>query len=159
MSRYSDAKGALQTRLDAVSGIGNVFAYNKHATTEEELRAAFTKASKINVCFFFRDSAVEAAEGIGTKDITLEDEIIQDDESWIIRIMFGYDGTGTSEDVFQAICDALRDSFRFEPAITGVFKVMPLQQISAQIWQMLNGQVLVHRADFRLTLQYQITKT
>jgi hypothetical protein len=159
MSDWSTLRDALATQLNAVSGIGNVYLYQATARDEAEFLSKFVSNSKINYCILYRESAFESADiDYGSRDETNEQEIVERNEVWIIRLMYGYD-ENASEATFQELIDAIMTKFRFQQTLGGAFDIEPPELVSTQIWQMVSGQYLCHRADIKLICKFRKIKT
>ena len=158
---WTTVRNEIETQLQAVTGIGKVYAIRRNPTSEADFQSAFKSGSKINAIQFWLSSADEFPDGTGSEDEERQLQHSRRIESWTFELFFGFDDTGnkdtSSEKFFQELVEAIEAKFRFLQDLNGkVEHSAPLDLITAGLFEMLSGLVLIHRAEFRLELELRI---
>lgn len=160
MSNYAPTRDEIANQIKAVSGIGKVFNHRRHSSEWATFLNLFKDNNGlINVCWISRADDAETASGIGSEDEASQIVWVQEDEYWEIEFLYGFkddDDNGTpSEYGFNTIVDAVEDKFRFLQNLNGkAWKSFPLNRTSSTFGTL--GEVLCHRAVWRLRLQHHL---
>lgn len=163
MSSYATTRDAIYAELISVEGIGRVFKSPRYVSEWKSFLERFStqafdnpEKTRIIVAWMTRGSSFE----IASKD---ESEItgnIKRTETWNITLFYGFDDDEEqpSEFEFQELIERVQGHFEFLDRITGIVEthsVDPIDIQSAGI-AMINNEVLAHRADFILRINYSI---
>jgi hypothetical protein len=157
---YATVRDEIKAQLNAVSGIGKVYKHRRHSADWGTFLSRFKDPTGlINVCWFSRVDDTETATGTGSTDEAGEITWVQEDEYWEIELYHGFkddedDGT-PSEYAFNTLVDAIETKFRFLQNLNGKARYsFPLNRTSCTFGAL--GDVLCHRAVWRLKLQHRI---
>lgn len=158
---YSTIRDAISTQVTATTGIGKVFKSRRYVTDWATFLSRFKDTNdKINVCWFWLNSATEQVPQIGSENSEGDFLWMERDETWTIELFYGFhdadDSETPSEFTFQGICENLETKFRFLQDLSdSVERSYPLQRLYSGMWAF--GEVLCHKAEFQLRLRQRIT--
>ncbi len=157
MSRYTDQRDEIKTLLEAVTGIGKVYAKNPNTADEKKFKDDYVSSNVVNAAFITRADGAEDIGDIGSMDETREIEITEKNDFWRITLLYGYNDGGTpSEDTFQGLVDAIEDKFRFLQDLNDKAEFSyPLQRVVSGVFTFF-GDVLCHKAEWRLQVESRI---
>jgi hypothetical protein len=157
---YATVRDEIKAQLNAVSGIGKVYKHRRHSADWGTFLSRFKDTTGlINVCWFSRVDDTEVASGLGSTDEAGEIVWVQENEFWEIELYYGFkddedDGT-PSEYAFNTLVDAIETKFRYLQNLNGkTWKSFPLNRTSSTFGTL--GEVLCHRAVWRLGLQHRL---
>lgn len=152
MSRYTDQRDEIKSQLQNVSGIGNVFTKRPNTADEKKFKDDYVSSNVINSAFISRADGRDDPEGDnGSVDETNEILITDKRDFWIITLLYGYsDGATPSEDTFQGLVELIEDEFRFLQDLNDKAEFSyPLQRTTSGVFVFF-GDVLCHKAEWRL---------
>lgn len=154
---YVQTRDEIYTRLSGVSGIGKVFKSRRYAQDWTTFLARFKDTgNKINVCWFWLNSAMEDAPKTGSENSEGSFIWTERDELWTIEMYYGFhdadDNSSPSEFAFQGLCETVETTFRFLQNLGGkAERSYPLERVSSGLAML--GDVLCHRAEFQLKVR------
>jgi len=158
---YSTVRDEIKTQLEGVTGIGKVFNHRRHASDWVAFLLLFKATDGlINMCWISRSEDIEQPEvAPGSTDEADEIIAVSEEENWDIEFFFGFkdddDAGSPSEFAFNTLVDAIETKFRFLQNLNGVVdKSWPLSRVSSSFGSL--GEVLCHRAHWRLRLRHRI---
>lgn len=155
MSIYTDQSDEIKTQLQAVSGIGNVYAVRPNTTDEAKFQQDYVVNNIVNSAFVVRVDGTEAGE----VDEANEIEIVNKNDFWELTLFYGYNEAAPSEDFFQALVDGIEEQFRFLQDLNGIsFFSYPLQRTQCGLFVFFTD-VLCHKAVWRLQVTSRIINT
>lgn len=158
MSRYSDQKAELASILGAVSGIGRVYGKRPNTTEDKKFRDDYVSNDIVNSVFFTRVDGGDLPEGDnGSVDEASEILATEKRDYWEITLLYGYsDGATPSEDGFQELVEAIENAFRFLQDLNDKSDYSyPLQRTVSGVFAFF-GDVLCHKAVWRLEVVTRI---
>ena len=161
MSAYAATRDEIANQLKSVSGIGKVYNHRRHSSEWATFLSRFKDPATglINVTWISRVDDSEAGNGIGSMDEANQFVWVQEDEYWEIETLYGFkdddDNGSPSEYGFNTLVDAVEDKFRFLQNLNGkAYMSFPLNRTSSTFGTL--GEVLCHRAVWRLRLQHHL---
>lgn len=138
----------IKTKLEAISGVENVYDYKRFSSDLATYKDLFIKDSKVNTWEIERKSFSRTGIG-GNGDV--EDVI----HEFVIRGFYSsYDAYAT-EKTFQDLVETICASFINDPTLTGKAKIVHVP-IEGEFTTVMLGNVLCHAVSINIKIEDRI---
>jgi hypothetical protein len=148
MSEHATIRAAIVAKLQTVSGIGQVYDYERYGKTDKDFREIYAAKDRVLGWHVRR---------VARREDALNNEVMTD---WEIRGFMSLEDAGASELDFDTLIDAIGDAWRADPTLAGVVlyprdeaRVVPELADSGPA---LFAGVLCHGARLKLTTRHVI---
>jgi len=132
----STVRTKMKTVIESVSGIGQVYDYQRYTHDWASYKDLFQKSSKINTWDIMRiKNTSDPYGGSGGREDRTHD--------FIVRGFYAVSDELASEKTFQALTDLVIDAFRNKPDLDGVANILNFP-ITADFDNQMFGGVLCH---------------
>ena len=138
----------IKTKLEAISGVENVYDYKRFCADLATYKDLFIKDSKVNTWEIERKSF--ESNGIGASG-EVEDVI----HTFIIRGFYSFYDELATEKTFQDLVETIRNSFITDPTLGGKAKVIHIP-ITGEFSMAFLGSVLCHRCEIEIIIEERI---
>lgn len=149
MPTLTALKTKIKEKLEGVTGIGNVYDYERYANKTSEFKTLYVNSGKINGWHFRRTKRKDTQPYIGRREIVQE---------WTIRGFISLDDAGETEKTFDALIDNIIDAFFADDTLGGIIDTMIVNNNIGI--QLLNSQpvmfagVLCHSAELQFSTRH-----
>lgn len=138
----------IKTKLEAVSGVENVYDYKRYCNDLATYKDLFVKDSKVNTWEIIRNSFEKSARG-GSGDV--EDST----HYFTIRGFYSAYDEYATEKTFQDLVEDICASFMNDPTLGGKARIVNMP-ISGEFSTGMLGVVLCHIVEIKISFQDRI---
>lgn len=138
----------IKTKLEAISGVENVYDYKRFCADWATYKELFIKSSKVNTWEIERRSFSRVGHG-GSGDV--EDPT----HLFIIRGFYSFYDTMETEKTFQDLVETICASFINDPTLGGTAKIVHIP-IEGEFSMGKLGDILCHIVEIRISISDRI---
>jgi len=141
----SSIRTKIKTKLEAISGVENVYDYKRYSSDLSTYKDLFIKDSKVNTWDIERKKfALVARGGSGS----VEDNT----HEFIIRGFYSVYEALTSEKTFQDLVETICSNFVNDPTLSGTAKIVHIP-ITGEFSTVMFGNVLCHLVQINIIIE------
>ena len=141
----STIRSKIKTKLEAISGIENVYDYHRYCNDWVTYKDLFVKDSKVNTWEISRDNFVKTSHGGNGY-------VMDTDNSFIVRGFYSAYDTLATEKTFQDLVEDIIETFMNDPTLGGTAEQLHYPITGTFSLNKL-GDVLCHVVDIRMTIK------
>lgn len=140
--------GAVSTLLGGVSGIGQVYTYQRMGVDPDRAPSVFQTGGSLNAWTITDDSMTEVRD---TNSENLRTHGL------VIRGYFAHNDAGASDQVFRELVQAICDTFRAKYTLNGTCEEASPMQVDTREFITFNaGAIFAHHCRLRLTARERV---
>ena len=141
----SSIRTKLKTKLEAISGVENVYDFKRYCNDWAAYKDLFVTDSKVNTWEIQRDTFSKTAHGGSGNVQDTENDIV-------IRGFYSVYDAYASEKTFQDLVDTILESFLNDPTLGGTAEILHVP-ITGTFTIGRLGNVLCHIVEIKLTIK------